>query len=135
MKSSVLSHSFRMRPGQDLKKELLSYCQKHQLQAACVVSSVGSLKQAVIRLAEATKVAELRGPFEIVSLTGTLSSEGIHLHISMSDSEGKVVGGHLMNGCEVFTTVEIVLIENMDLVFKREPDETTGYKELVIKKR
>lgn len=38
--------------------------------------------------------------FEIVSLTGTLSRHGAHLHIAIADFQGNVVGGHLMDGCE-----------------------------------
>lgn len=133
--SSATTHCFRLRPGQDLKKELLFYCQLHHLHAACVLSSVGSLKKAHLRLANGKDVVEFQGPFEIISLNGTLSTEGVHLHISISDFEGKVIGGHLMDGCEIFTTAEIVLVENMELRFYREMDGHTGYKELVVKGR
>lgn len=133
--SSVASHCFRLRPGQDLKKELLYYCQLHHLHAACVVSSVGSLNKAHIRLSGGKDVVEFQGPFEIVSLNGTVGAEGVHLHVSFSDFEGRVLGGHLMDGCEIYTTAEIVLLENRDLLFAREYDGHTGYKELVIKSR
>ncbi len=131
--SSVLSHCFRLRPGQDLKKELMYYCQMHHLHAACILSAVGSLNKAHIRLSGGKDVVEFQGPFEIVSLTGTLGTEGVHLHISLSNFEGKVIGGHLMDGSEIFTTAEIVLLENSELLFHREIDEHTGYKELVIR--
>ncbi|WP_413613360.1 PPC domain-containing DNA-binding protein [Bdellovibrio sp. HCB-110] len=133
--SAVTSHCFRLRPGQDLKKELLYYCQLHHLHAACVLSSVGSLTKAHIRLSGGKDVVEFQGPFEIISLNGTLGTEGIHLHISVSNFEGSVIGGHLMDGCEIFTTAEIVLLENQDLVFGREEDGHTGYKELIVKPR
>lgn len=133
--STVTSHCFRLRPGQDLKKELLYYCQMHSLHGACIVSAVGSLNKAHIRLSGGKDVVEFQGPFEIVSLNGTLSSSGIHLHMSISNFDGKVIGGHLMDGCEIHTTAEIVLLENNDLLFTREADGHTGYKELIIKKR
>lgn len=133
--SPVVSHCFRLKPGQDLKKELLHYCQIHRLQAACVVSGVGSLNKAPIRLSRGKDVVEFQGPFEIVSLTGTLSSDGIHLHISLSNHEGRVIGGHLMDGSEIYTTAEIMLLENTALHFTREQDNQTGYKELIIKTR
>lgn len=50
------------------------------------------------------------GKFEIVSLTGTLSAGCHHLHVAMADSTGAVFGGHLLPGCVVRTTVEIVLV-------------------------
>ncbi|WII71807.1 DNA-binding protein [Bdellovibrio sp. 22V] len=133
--SSVTTHCFRLRPGQDLKKELLYYCQMHHLHAACVISSVGSLTKAHIRLSGGKDVVEFQGPFEIISLNGTLSAEGIHLHVSLSNFEGDVIGGHLMDGCEIYTTAEIVLLENVDLSFTREMDGHTGYKELIVKQR
>lgn len=58
-----------------------------------------------IRLANYSKnnkneTVSLDERFEIVSLTGTLSRHGAHLHISIADFQGNVVGGHLMDGCE-----------------------------------
>lgn len=133
--SSITTHCFRLRPGQDLKKELLYYCQMHHLHAAVVISSVGSLKKAHLRMSGGKDVVEFQGPFEIISLNGTLGTEGIHLHISVSNFEGHVLGGHLMDGCEIYTTAEILLAENNDLIFHREIDGHTGYKELIVKNR
>ena len=133
--SSNTSYCFRLRPGQDLKKELLFYCQKYHLHAACVVSAVGSVEKAHLRMSGGKDVVEFQGPFEIVSLSGTLGPDGAHLHMSISNFEGQVIGGHLMDGSLIYTTAEIVLMENQELVFHREVDGHTQYKELVIKKR
>lgn len=133
--SQVKNYCFRLNPDQDLKQELLNFAQKHHLKAAVVLSAVGSLKKAHIRLASGKDTVEYDGPFEIVSMTGTLSAEGIHLHISFSDFEGRVRGGHLMDRCPIFTTAEIILQENLDLAFIRKDDPKTGYKELSIERR
>lgn len=125
-------HAFRLKPGQDLKKELQDFCLIQKIQAAVVISGVGSLKTATLRFADAKTSASLRGPFEIVSLTGTLGAEGLHLHIALSDAQGQVLGGHLMQGCAIHTTAEIVLLEDTALRFKRVLDSETGYKELQI---
>jgi hypothetical protein len=93
---------------------------------------VGSLTQAVIRLADRDYHSQFEGKFEIVSLTGTLSVNGSHLHISISDGDGRTLGGHLVPGCRVYTTAEIVLAAFPDLVYRREPCEQSGYDELVI---
>lgn len=132
---SVQTHAFRLKPGQDLKKELVSYCNTHQLHAATLISGIGSLKVAQLRLADAKVSKTFDGPFEIVSLIGTLSVHGIHLHISISDKDGKVLGGHLLDGCLIHTTAEIVLLESLELKFDRKNDLETGYKELVVTKR
>ena len=73
--------------------------------------------------------------FEIVSLTGTVSKGEAHLHISLADEIGNVFGGHLMEGCIVNTTCELVLGILEGYGSKREYDKATGYDEIVFKKR
>ena len=73
---------------------------------------------------------------EIVSLVGTLSSKGgHHLHISLSDKDGNLVGGHVFGELNVFTTAEVVIGECVDYIFEREDDHESGFKELVVKKQ
>ena len=74
----------------------------------------------------------LQERFEIVSLTSTVSRHGCHLHMALADHQGNVVGGHVLEGCEVFTTAEIVIGECVNHVFSREHDEETGFDELVV---
>jgi hypothetical protein len=50
----------------------------------------------------------------------------------VADKDGKTIGGHMMDGCLVYTTAEIVIGEANDLVFFREEDSTTHLKELKI---
>lgn len=133
--SSVRSHIFRLQPGQDLKQELAKYAKENHLQAASVSTTCGSLQRAVLRLADGVNNQTFEGPFDIVSMTGTVGIHGLHLHVSLADTKGLVVGGHLMEGCPIYTTAEIVLLEHLDLAFKRIHDSATGYKELIIEKR
>ena len=72
--------------------------------------------------------------FEIVSLIGTLSDKKCHLHISLSDGDGKVIGGHLKKGCTIYTTVEIVIGELPELEFACELDKSTSLVKLVVTK-
>jgi predicted DNA-binding protein with PD1-like motif len=85
-----------------------------------------------IRFADQKSTTILTGPFEIVSLSGTLSPDGSHLHISVADGTGRTVGGHLGVGSTVYTTAEIVVGDLRGARFRREIDATTTYKELVI---
>ena len=79
---------------------------------------------------------EDEGHFEIVSMTGTVSIHGSHLHIAISDGDGVTVGGHLVSGCKIYTTAEIVILELDDVVYKRELFENdSGYEELVVYKK
>ncbi|HEV7474634.1 MAG TPA: DUF296 domain-containing protein [Pyrinomonadaceae bacterium] len=92
-----------------------------------------SLQNATIRLADQKEATTFAGKFEIVSLVGTMGQDGVHLHISIADSNGKTIGGHLVDGCLIYTTAEIVIGEARGLTFSREQDEQTGFKELRIR--
>jgi predicted DNA-binding protein with PD1-like motif len=83
----------------------------------------------------ATDYIELERDFEILSVEGTLSADGCHVHIAVSDHSGAVLGGHLVRGCVVRTTAEIVLAEVESLDFAREHDAATGFSELVVRPR
>lgn len=72
--------------------------------------------------------------FEVLSLVGTLSSDGLHLHASLGDEEGEVRGGHLIRAI-VYTTAEIVIGDAPALTFSRDLDPRTGFKELAISGR
>jgi predicted DNA-binding protein with PD1-like motif len=79
-------------------------------------------------------VKTLEKHHEIVSLVGTLSCvDGHHLHTSLSDKEGRVIGGHVFGEMRVFTTAEIAIAECLDLTFSRPIDPETGFDELSIK--
>ena len=128
-------HALRLSPGQDLKKELEAFAQLHQLQAGFVLTCVGSLQKVALRPANQKEPLLREQKYEIVSLVGTLSPDGAHLHISLSDSTGATIGGHLLAGNEVYTTAEIVIGEAENLAFSRETDPKTTFKELTIKPR
>lgn len=122
----------RLRPGQDLLIELERIAAERSIEAACVLTCVGSLTRAVLRFANQEKSTELEGHFEIVSLTGVLSCHGSHFHIAVSDGTGKTFGAHLMKGSMVYTTAEIVLAVLPEYCFQRTFDPQTGYPELDI---
>lgn len=124
--------AFRLSPGQDLLVELERAVELHGLRAACVLTCVGSLTTAVIRFANREETETMHGHFEIVSLTGVLSVDGAHCHVAISDGEGRTIGGHLMEGCLVYTTAEIVIGSLPGTRFLRTFDPQTGYPELEV---
>ena len=132
--NNVTAHAFRLKPGQDLKTEIQNLVNNKQIKAGWISTCVGSLKDYQIRFANQPNGSSDSGHFEIVSLTGTVSTNGSHLHISLSDSTGKTIGGHLMEGCKIYTTAEIVILSSSDFVFKREKDGTTPWEELQVEK-
>jgi uncharacterized protein len=124
----------RVGPGADLRAELAAVVATHGVGAAFVVQGIGSLSVAQIRFAGRPDVTELRGDLEIVALGGSLSPDGPHLHIAVSDADGRVTGGHMGPGCIVRTTAEVLVMLLPDHRFSREDDPATGYKELFIRR-
>lgn len=126
----------RLRPNQDLKLELEKIVKNQGITSGFIGTCVGSLHSAKLRMAGAEPdkqdVRTYEGHFEIVSLVGTISTNGTHLHMSISDSEGKVVGGHLKEGATIATTVEVVICYDEKITFNRVIDEDTGFEELEV---
>lgn len=122
----------RLHPGEDLRRALEAWMGEQQHQAGCMISAVGSLSVAQLRLAGASETTTICGELEIISLSGTLSPDGAHLHIAIADSSGAVIGGHLGPGSLVRTTAELVIGLLPEWRFQRELDPATGYAELRI---
>ena len=127
------TYTFRLRPKQDLFDSIQAFVDEHNIEAGCILSGVGSLTHATLRLANHVQYNEYDRHFEIVSITGTAAVSGSHLHISISDGDGVTFGGHLVSGCRIYTTAEIVLAEFEDVAYTRELLENdSGYEELVV---
>lgn len=129
----LIPHAFRLTQGADLRNAILEYVQETGIQAGSLLSGVGCLSAATIRLANEADSLLLDGPLEILTLSGTLTPGHVHLHISVADKQGKVYGGHLLEGTLVSFTAEICLAEYRNLSFSRELDNQTGFTELVVK--
>lgn len=128
-------HTLRLKPDMDLGHEIERFVTGNKIQAGAVMTCVGSLSQAVLRLADNREHTSYPGPFEIVNLVGTVSVHGSHLHLSLSDKEGVTIGGHLVPGNRIYTTAEIVLISFPEVVYRRELCDLSGYPELVVEPR
>lgn len=124
----------RLVPGMDLKKEVQKLVVDHRINAGILLSIVGSLSKTRLRLAGATQFYESAGKFEILSLSGTLSVNGSHLHLCVADSQGQCIGGHLSEGCIINTTAEIAIGILPQVTFDRVFDPITGFEELTIVK-
>lgn len=136
MKQETIStYAFRLKPGEDLKESIERTVKEKNIKAGWVATCVGSLTDYSIRFANQPDSDKGSGHFEIVSLVGTVSINGSHLHISISDSTGKTIGGHLMTGCKVYTTAEIILQSTDKYEFTREKDGSTAWEELQVKEK
>ncbi len=133
--SSTQVYAFRLKPGEDLKKGIQQFAEQKQITAGWISTGVGSLTHYNIRFANQPEASSGQGHFEIVSLTGTVSINGSHLHLSVSDSTGRTLGGHLADGNLIYTTAEIVITASRELEFNRPVDPGTGWKELEVKEK
>lgn len=131
--SSITAVALRLGPGEDLIEALHAFVRERAIDAACVLTCVGSLERAVIRLADQEQWTVYDRKFEIVALSGTLGRAGSHFHLAVADREGRMLGGHIDTGCLVYTTAEIVLGILPQLRFTREHDARTGYAELAVR--
>ena len=133
---NMANYTFRLKPGDDLFDSIDLFVHKKKVEAGCILCGVGSLTHVTLRFANREYYSEFDGHFEIVSITGTVSIHGSHVHISVSDGDGKMMGGHLVPGCKIYTTAEIVLAVFDELSYKRELLENdSGYEELVVHPR
>lgn len=135
--------TIRLMPGDDLKLSLLKFAEAQRISSGSIVTAVGSIASVKIRLASASAQSEPEyvenvGKYEIVSLVGTMEYNAKddaaygHFHISIADANGRVIGGHLMDGCRVYTTVEVVIMQVPNVQNTRVLDLTSGYKELQV---
>jgi len=104
----------RLMPWDDLRRALEAWMGEQE-EKARLISAVGSLSVVQLRLAGADEPTTIRGDLEILSLSGTLSPDGAHLHIAVAGSKGAVIG----------------LLPEWQ--FSRELDPATGYAELQIR--
>ena len=126
----------RLTPGQDLRAALEAAVLAQNCRAAFVLSGIGSLSTAGIRLAGAKQPTRFTESMEILTLSGTVAVNGdktaSHMHMAVSNAMGQVIGGHVAPGCLVLTTAEVLLALLPEWQFTREPDAQTGYDELVV---
>jgi len=122
----------RLHPGDDLRRALEAAVSARGLSAAFVVSGIGSLRPAQVRLAGAQRPTTIDSDCELLTLAGSIAGDGSHLHLSVSDSDGRVIGGHAGYGCIVRTTAEVLLALLPAWHFSREADPATGWAELAI---
>ena len=136
--SPIIAHVIRLLPDQDLYIEIKNYLINNNINAAFIMTCVGSLKKIHIRTAagsEETRYIISDKYYEITSLVGCVSIDRTHIHITLSQNDGAAIGGHLMSsGNIVYTTAEIVLGVLPDLKFTQEQCDKSGWPELVINK-
>ena len=122
----------RLRRGDDLLLELQRIAREEQLELAVILSAVGCVTRGRVRDASGVTVRDITEPCEIVSATGTVSDKRCHVHVSFAKEDLSTVGGHLVEGCLINTTCELVLGVVDGWRCGVEQDAETGYDEIVF---
>ena len=126
------TYGIRLRRGMDLLESIEKFCIEKDIKAGVLLSGVGCVTKAQVRDASGVTIVAVDEPMEIVSLMGTVSAKRCHLHVSFSKEDLSVIGGHLVKGCIINTTCEMVIGEMDGYRYDVEFDEETGYDELIM---
>ncbi len=133
MKQSGISRVIidRFDSGDDILQRLDELVRKEQVSSGSF-TAVGTVERATVGYFTGNgsyASISLQGPLEILSLVGNVSlKEGapfVHAHITLSDKEGRAYGGHLMAGCRVDATFELMLHAYDGVKVERKFDEKT----------
>ena len=98
----------RLAPGSDLRRTLEEFAREREA-GGFVLGVVGDLSSAAFQCPGQPQPTVIEGDLEIITLNGTLSPEGVHLHLSLSDGTCQVWGGHLEPGSVVRKGAEILV--------------------------
>jgi predicted DNA-binding protein with PD1-like motif len=133
----------RMAPGDDLYGTTLKIVKEKGIKAGVIISVAASLQRATLRNVwqfpnpwpisnECRIFTPIEGPLELLQMSGniTQTEDGepyLHAHvtISMGRPEATCFGGHLVEGCTIFSTCEMVIAEIDNLAFLRLMDKQT----------
>jgi uncharacterized protein len=132
-RSTLETLALRLPPDVDLRQTLRSIALQESITAGIILSGIGSLKTVTLRFAGQNTHTIIDSKHEILTLAGTIGLDGVHLHMSVANAQGEVIGGHVVDGCIVYTTIELAIGILPDRKFQRELDDRTGFAELTVK--
>ena len=105
----------RLDRGEEILEQIRVLAERERIRLAAVqaLGTVNDFTVGVFNTQTKTYASnDFRGPYEIVSLTGTIDTKDggfyTHLHMSAGDAQGRVFGGHL-NRAVVSATCEMIV--------------------------
>jgi predicted DNA-binding protein with PD1-like motif len=121
-----------MEPGEDVLETIEAVAAEHGVKSGHVsmIGAISGAKLGYFHLeANEYRNFTINEDVEVVSCMGNISilngKPMVHAHMIVSDEAGKCYGGHLMKGCKVSVTIELVIIET-ETDLTRARDERTG---------
>ena len=122
----------RLFENEDLLEAISNTAKQARINAGFFIL-IGTLKEAKLGFYRQGKYKPIQidEPVEIVSCIGNISFKEekdlvVHAHISVSNEKGQAVGGHVLPGCIVAATAELILVEAVDVKLWREFDKKTN---------
>ena len=94
--------------GADVRRSLEELAHRENAQGF-VLSVVGNMGQATFACPGRTSPTVLSGELEIITLQGTVGPQGVHLHLSFSDGDCQVWGGHLEHGSLILKGADLLV--------------------------
>ena len=130
----------RLEPGEDILNIVESIVRDLGINGGHL-TCIGAVSSATLgyfdRKAQVYRSFTIDEDLEVVSCMGNITRLGngdpvVHAHMIVADDAGKCYGGHLMPGCEVSVTIEVV-IDVFEGEVLRAKDELTGLNLLDLK--
>ena len=118
-----------LNPRQDLHQALSELAAERHL-SGFVLGVVGNLSQACFQCPGQEQPTTMKGELEVITLNGTFSPTGVHLHLSLSDGACQVWGGHLEPGTVVLRGAQLLL--GLSGLPNQQPETATERVELAV---
>lgn len=121
----------RFHENDDIAESIRKSAQQNGVKAGVFIL-IGALKQAVLGCYKNGEyvITEIRGHVEVASCMGNIALDEkgenvVHAHMVVSNEKSETFGGHVMKGCLVGPTAELVIIEATGVELHRLLDEKT----------
>ena len=126
---------FRLERGSDLLTSIRASAEGAGVRAGFLMC-IGGLSRARLGFYVGSgryEAVELEEPLELVACMGNLASGPggelvVHAHACVADRSGRAYGGHVLEGCLIEPTGELIIVELSGAELRRELDEKTGLK-------
>lgn len=124
--------TLRLKDGDDFLSSIREIIKLYKIHSAIILGAIGMLKEIELGFFKGKgkySLINFKGPMELVSCQGNISSNGeeliIHLHVALGDKKGKLYGGHFRSA-KVHVATEMLIYKFEKLKLKRKLEEQTG---------
>ncbi len=112
----------------------LNELHKHHNSTLFLISAVGDLSKVSLKCPLKDKPVIFEKKLEIITLSGYIRSNESHLHISASDENCSVLGGHLLSGTIVLKSLDVLIgvIPNLNKILFVNSNHNTAIVDIYV---